>query len=105
MFTLKIGRLALQWRRNRLDLPEAIPTLLLSKLTEEVGEVARAVVGKIEDREDRGYIVEEAAQVIFVLSMLVEYFYPGVDLGAEVEADMFRLGAFPENQERNDLDL
>jgi NTP pyrophosphatase (non-canonical NTP hydrolase) len=69
------------------------PTIVLCKLTEEVGEVAKALIGEWESREGRGDPVQEAAQVIIVLASLIHITHPEADLFAAVWDEMERLGA------------
>lgn len=64
---------------------------LLAKLTEEVGEVARALVGELEGRPGRGDVCDEAAECVLVLATLVGRFYPHRDLLVDAAAELDRL--------------
>lgn len=68
-------------------------TAIISKLFEEGGEFARAVVGRIENRPGRGDPLQEAAQTIIVLLAYFGIHDPKADLYAAVRAEMKRLGA------------
>lgn len=86
-----IGQRANAWRERRgLD---KTPPWIMAKLSEEIGEVARALVGEFEQRPGRGDVVQEAAQSIIVLASLVDAVRPGYDVFAAVDAEMERLGA------------
>jgi NTP pyrophosphatase (non-canonical NTP hydrolase) len=70
----------------------AEPFAVMAKATEELGEVARALVGDYEGRPGRGDVTQEAAQTIIVLASLVSI-HAGRDVMEEVHAEMRRLGA------------
>lgn len=60
----------------------------LAKLTEEVGELSRAVIGQEEGRANRGDPQQEAAQVCLVLMTIAELL--GFDLIDATYAEFFR---------------
>jgi hypothetical protein len=78
------------WRKSKY--PESTEFGVFTKLVEEVGEVARAMIGLAEKREGRGEVHLEAAQVVLVLLSLLGWFYPGHDLLADVIAELERQG-------------
>ena len=86
-----IGPRANAWRVGRGLSTD--PPWIATKLTEEVGELASALVGDFEQRPNRGDVVQEAAQVVIVVASLLDRVRPGVDLFAAVVAEMERLGA------------
>lgn len=90
---LTLGQRANVWRRANNYSTE--PFKVATKLTEEIGEVARALVGIDERRAGRGDLVQEAAQSVIVLAALLDIVFPGNDLLAAVEAEMDRSGAPP----------
>lgn len=62
------------WRMARY--PDSIEEGVLAKLVEEVGELARAVIGRLEERPGRGDVGQEAAQVLLVMCSLFGRWYP-----------------------------
>jgi len=66
---------------------------VLAKLTEEVGELARAVIAEDEGRPGRGDPRIEAAQVAVVLCALIGRWWPDFDLTLGVRAELARLAA------------
>lgn len=72
------------------------PAWIMAKVTEEVGEVARALVGEYERRPDRGSVASEAAQAIILLAVLVHITHPATDLDAVVRAELVALQALAE---------
>lgn len=60
----------------------------LAKLTEEVGELNRAVIAQDEGRPGRGDPAQEAAQVVLVLMSIAHLL--GIDLIASAEAEYQR---------------
>ncbi len=88
--TPTLGARSTAWRASKgysLD-----PARVMVKITEELGEVARALTGDFEDRPGRGDVLEEAAQTVIVLASLV-HIHCGEDLLAAVEAEMAKHGA------------
>jgi NTP pyrophosphatase (non-canonical NTP hydrolase) len=79
------------WRAQHY--PDCTPTDVVAKLFEEGGELARAIIGDLEGRPDRGDVGQEAAQVVLVVLSLVGRFYPDIDVLAEVNAELLRHGA------------
>jgi len=63
----------------------------LAKLLEEAGELARACIGDLEGRPDRGHAPQEAAQVVLIVASLIGIFYPGYDLFADLVDELERL--------------
>jgi hypothetical protein len=80
------------WRTRRFG-DGAGPFGIMSKATEEIGEVARALVGEMEGREGRGDLVQEAAQTIIVLASLCALRHPDRNVFQAVLDEMARLGA------------
>lgn len=81
----------------KTNLPDFADDILarVAKFAEEMGEFARAVIGQVENRPDRGDPIKEAAQCVLVLLSIFGEFYPFADLYAEVEAEMRRVGITP----------
>lgn len=88
---LTVGERANAWRRRRSLSTD--PGWITAKLLEEAGELARAVIGRFEEREGRGDPVQEAAQTVIVIASLLDAVAPGTDLYAAVETELDRLGA------------
>lgn len=83
------GALSTAWRvRKNLSTD---PGWVMTKATEELGEVARALVGEYEQREGRGDLVQEVAQTIIVLCSLLQITHPEADIHEAVTAEMLRL--------------
>lgn len=72
------------------------PYKQLTKLAEEVGELARAHIGLDEGRPNRGDVAQEAAQVVLVLLSFIGRNYPEIDLMSSVEAEYGRLSELPD---------
>lgn len=79
------------WRKNKFGSTQ--PERIMAKLTEEVGEVARALVGLIENREGRGDVIGEGAQVMIVVASLCHEIDPTRNVLEEMLTEMKRLGA------------
>lgn len=95
-----LGRRANLWRtRNGLSID---PAVVMTKLTEEIGEVARALMGELENRPGRGDMVQEAAQSILVLASLIETRHPGTDLFDEAVKEMDRLERIEDEEAQAD---
>ena len=73
-----LQELCAEWHASRF--PDHDRWLVLAKLTEEVGELARSIVGEHEGRPGRGDIGQEAAQCVLVLMTLIGRFYPDLDI-------------------------
>lgn len=85
-----VGARSSAWRqRNGLS---NHPFAVMAKATEELGEVARALIGEQEARPGRGDLVREAAQTIIVLASLVWETHR-VDVIREINDEMQRMGA------------
>ncbi len=90
LFVASIGPRAVRWRASKhLGMGAEH---LVAKLAEEVGEVARAVIGDLELRPGRGDARQESAQVVILLAALLELHYDG-DLLEHVRVEMERAGA------------
>lgn len=74
-----------EYRENMM--PPSVPAIL-SKAAEELGEVARAAIGDLEGRPDRGDVLHEVAQTILVLMTLLGIHYPGSDLLSVIQDEM-----------------
>lgn len=83
-----ISQRAAKWRRAKF--PGSTPTDVLAKLLEEAGELSRAVIGQLEDRPNRGDVVQEAAQTILVISSLIGELYPQANLMDAVIEELHR---------------
>jgi hypothetical protein len=81
--------LCAEWHAARF--PDHDRWLILAKATEELGELARAMIAEHEDRPGRGHISQEGAQVVLVLLSLFGRYYPDIDLLSEVRAEYLRL--------------
>lgn len=66
------------WHRHVF--PDADVFAVLAKLLEEAGELARAAIGHVQGRPDRGDVGLEAAQTVLVVLALCDRFFPGVDV-------------------------
>lgn len=80
-----------EWHCARF--PDHDKWLVLAKLTEEVGELARAMIAEHEGRPGRGDPVQEAAQSALCLFTLIGRVYPEADLLEAVEAEYQRVSA------------
>lgn len=89
-----LQRRCVAWHEHRF--PDADQWKHFTKVVEEIGEVARAMVGDHEDRPGRGDVVDECAQVVLTLVTLVGRWYPDRDLLVETLAEMSR----HENEQR-----
>lgn len=102
------GQRTTRWRDSRglLITPEMVMKLsaveiakrmnemiVMIKLVEEVGEIARALIGEWENREGRGDFLQESAQVSIVLASLVNIHNSTDDLRQAIHDEMTRLGA------------
>lgn len=85
--------LCAEWHASRFQ--DHDRWLILAKLTEEVGELARAVIAEHEGRPGRGDVGQEAAQCVLVLMTLIGRFYPERDLLADVRGEYERIVAIP----------
>ena len=85
-----IGQRANAWRRSRHLSTD--PVWIMAKATEELGEVARALVGIKESRDGRGDLRQEVAQTMIVLASLVDVMFEA-DALDDVLAELSRLGA------------
>lgn len=83
-----LQRRCVAWHEHRF--PDADQWKHFTKVVEEVGEVARAMVGDNEGRPGRGDVVDECAQVVLTLVTLVGRWYPDRDLLVETLAEMSR---------------
>lgn len=63
---------------------------VMVKITEEVGELARALGGEWEQRDGRGDVEQEAAQVVILVAALLHS--RGSDVLAHVAAELARCG-------------
>lgn len=81
-----LQRRAAVWHERRYSWADA--GVLVEKLAEECGEVARAHVGELERRPGRGDVADEAAQVVLVCLSLIGRFYPDRDLLADAEKEL-----------------
>lgn len=88
---LNLGARANRWRRQHFGSDGASPEWVMAKLTEEIGEVARALVGIHEHRDGRGDIQHEIAQAIVVLCSLADAVSPNVDAIGNALREMNRL--------------
>lgn len=61
---------------HTIRFPDSNKWLAMAKLTEEVGELARAMIGEHEGRPNRGNVMEEAMDVLITLYVLIGRFYP-----------------------------
>ena len=86
-----IPQRAAAWRRVKF--PGSTSTDVLAKLLEEAGELSRAVIGEIEGRPDRGDAVQEAAQVMLVVSSLIGERYPEVNFIDAIITELHRCEA------------
>lgn len=86
-----VGQVSTGWRiANGLS---THPGWVMTKATEELGEVARALVGEQEQREGRGDMIQETAQTIIVLASLLNIRHPEADLAKAIADELRRLGA------------
>ena len=90
-FDRSLGARATAWRRSKGF--SCDPAVVVAKLTEEVGELARALIGEWEKRPGRGDPLQEGAQVMIVLASLLDITHPEADVFQEVREEMKRLGA------------
>lgn len=76
--------IAVQWHTKRF--PEAGPEHVVMKATEELGELAGAVNGRVGKNSPRarGDVGEEVADVVIVLMILLRRYYPEYRLMDEV---------------------
>lgn len=91
MRTVSMQHRAAAWHTYRY--PTATHAILVAKLTEETGELARAFVADWEGRLGRGNVPDEAAQIVCVLLSLIGRFYPDHDLLDDVYTELERCGA------------
>lgn len=75
---------------HRAKFPSGTPELKLVKLTEEVGELARAFIADLEGRSGRGDVGDEAAQCVLVLASFIGCHYPHRDLLADAMVELRR---------------
>ena len=76
--------IAVRWHKKRF--PEAGPEHVTMKATEELGELAGAVNGRLGKNSPRarGDVGEEAADVVITVLILLGRYYPEIDLKDEV---------------------
>lgn len=90
----EIGKAANRWRDDHHPTSTTWP-LVLNKATEELGELARALLAEHEHRPGRGDPIEEAAQLVIVIASLVQLTHPGTNLGERIIDHLRTYGALP----------
>lgn len=75
---------------HTIRFPDATQADILAKLLEEAGELARAAIGQVEGRPNRGVVGQEAAQTIVVIFALLARYYPNVDLATLIADELDR---------------
>ena len=78
------------WRRTKFPDDAGNRWMVLTKATEELGELARACLGEYEGRPGRGDPVLEAAQTFLVLASLIGQFYQDRNLLEEAFDELIR---------------
>ena len=66
--------------------PDADAFQMMTKATEELGELARAIGGEHEGRPGRGVVIEEAVDVLFVIVSLIGRHYQALDVLGGLDA-------------------
>lgn len=78
-------------RWHQIAFPDRSLDRLFAKTVEELGEVAKALVGEEEDRPGRGDVVSECADTILCLITIVGQHYPERNILSEVVRTLIQL--------------